>query len=81
MTSSSDISELNACFPVDVETAYEDGWSAEKRRVETHANGRRRGTSFLDLPGELRNVIYELVLRRPRYVRMGFKYDFDVSDG
>ncbi|KAK5122713.1 hypothetical protein LTR85_003628 [Meristemomyces frigidus] len=36
--------------------------------------------SFLDLPGKLRNVIYELALRRSRRVRVGFKYDCETPD-
>ncbi|KAK5710304.1 hypothetical protein LTR17_019010 [Elasticomyces elasticus] len=41
----------------------------------------RRPTSFLDLPGELRNVIYQLLLHRDRHIRIGFKYSGDLVQG
>ncbi|KAK5688077.1 hypothetical protein LTS10_000055 [Elasticomyces elasticus] len=41
----------------------------------------RRPTSFLDLPGELRNVVYQLLLHRDRHIRIGFKYSGDLIQG
>ncbi|KAK3110479.1 hypothetical protein LTR53_015184 [Teratosphaeriaceae sp. CCFEE 6253] len=39
----------------------------------------RQATSFLDLPTELRDLIYQLALRRERRVRIGFRYDGDFG--
>lgn len=38
------------------------------------------GASFLKLPSELRNIIYELALQRPRHVRIGAKYTCDLPE-
>ncbi|KAK4889698.1 hypothetical protein LTR27_011499 [Elasticomyces elasticus] len=41
----------------------------------------RRPTSFLDLPGELRNVIYQLLFHRDRHIRIGCTYSGDLVPG
>ncbi|TKA66047.1 hypothetical protein B0A55_09636, partial [Friedmanniomyces simplex] len=56
-------------------TAEDTGASRSVSSSRLHEH-RRQPTSFLDLPGELRNAIYSPALARYRpHVRIGFKYD------
>ncbi|KAK4580148.1 hypothetical protein LTR86_000351 [Recurvomyces mirabilis] len=44
-------------------------------RIGTRRQQRRHETCFLDLPRELREIIYAQALKNERAVRVGFKYD------
>ncbi|KAK4962651.1 hypothetical protein LTR10_000278 [Elasticomyces elasticus] len=74
-------------FGEEIETLYLDSIQADTVQVTTYylvpeftACG-RLPTSFLDLPGELRNAVYQLLFRRDRQIRIGFKYSGDLIPG
>ncbi|EMC96579.1 hypothetical protein BAUCODRAFT_481272 [Baudoinia panamericana UAMH 10762] len=72
-------------FPEGIETLYlSDGKPAGEdiRNASPSTTPRvwiRQKTSFLDLPGEVRIMIYALALQSPNYVRLLFRYDCEFN--
>lgn len=65
-------------FGDDFEKLYETMSAPESHEATNGSIGRQ--TSFLDLPGELRNVIYALAIRRTNPLKIGFKHVYDAPE-